>query len=340
MKHRDLLGTWIKLGVFLVITLLSTALVTNTLYRPLGEPTTTYHAEFTDVVGLERGSDVRMAGVRVGTVDRIELTGKHATVTFDVADNQHVPADAEANLRFADLLGARYVAIEAGGGADTELEAGGVIPLERTRPAVDLTELFNGFAPVFDSLRPEEVNELAGNLVAVFDGQGGTVNSLLAHLVSVTENLAEQDEVIGEVLQNLREATEFALEHEPEFERLIDSLAALTAGMADSADEIGAAIDGAGELAVAVSGMVREVSGPLERNVASLDAITQTFVEQNDNFTATMEAAPEMLPAVNRTLEYGAWLNIYVCHMIIETGFPLLGEVDPGIGPHTEVCRA
>ncbi|SNR48233.1 phospholipid/cholesterol/gamma-HCH transport system substrate-binding protein [Haloechinothrix alba] len=339
MTHGNLLGTWLKLGAFLVITLLCTALVTNTLHRPLGQATTTYQAEFTDVVGLTKGSDVRIAGVRVGKVDRIELTGKHATVTFEVTDDQHVPADAEADLRFADLLGARYLAVQPGGGSSAEMEPGTTIPLERTSPAVDLTELFNGFAPVFESLQPAEVNELAGKLVAVFDGQGGTLDSLLSHLVSVTENLVDQDEVIGEVLANLRSATDFALEHEPEFERLVNSLAELAAGMADSAEEIGAAIDGAGELARSVSGLMTEMREPLESNIASLDSITETFVEQNENFAATLDAGTEMLPTVNRTLEYGAWLNVYVCFMTIETELPLVGEVDPGVGPHSEVCR-
>lgn len=295
MKHSDLLGTWIKLGVFLVITGLCTALVVNTLNRPLDESTTTYQAEFADVVGLTAGSDVRMAGVRVGTVERVQLTGHHATVTFDVADNQHVPAHAEAKLRFADLLGDRYLAVEPGGGSSAAMDPGATIPLERTEPAVDLTELFNGFAPVFDSLRPEEVNELAGKLVAVFDGQGSTIESLLAHLVSVTENLIDQEDVIVEVLQNLRAVTDFAIEHEPEFERLVDSLAALTSGMAESAEDIGAAIDGSTELARSVSGLMTDVREPLENNIGSLETITDTFVTQNENFADTLRTAPDLL---------------------------------------------
>ncbi|MGH3451281.1 MAG: MCE family protein, partial [Haloechinothrix sp.] len=244
-----LLPVLLRLGGFLTVTLLCTALVSNTLYRPFGQSTTTYQAEFVDVVGLKEGSDVRIAGVRVGRVNSVELTGAHATVTFEVVDEQRIPADVDAAIRYADLLGARFIALRAGGNSAEPLEEGATIPLARTTPAVDLTELFNGFEPVFSTLQPNEVNQLARELVAVFDGQGSTLNSLLTHVVRLTENMADQDKVIGEVLTNLRAVTDFALKNHPDFERLMDSLAGLASGMARSRGQIADAIDASSSLA-------------------------------------------------------------------------------------------
>lgn len=330
----------LRLGGFLVVTLLCTALVSNTLYRPFGQSTTTYRAEFVDVVGLKKGSEVRIAGVRVGRVDSIELTGDHATVTFQVVDEQRIPSDAEAAIRYADLLGARFIALRAGGNSSETLAEGASIPLERTAPAVDLTELFNGFQPVFDTLQPSEVNQLARELVAVFDGQGGTLNSLLSHVVVLTENVAKQDKMIGEVLTNLRGVTEFALRTEPDFRRLIDSLARLASGMAKSRGQIGEAIDASSELARSLSGLMTDVRPAVERNLNSANRIAGTLVKQKDSFARTLELMPEGLAALNRSLEYASWLNVYICNLNLETGLPLAGTLDLGAGPHSARCQS
>lgn len=327
----------LRLGGFLIVTLLCTALVSNTLYRPFGQSTTTYKAEFTDVGGLKTGSDVRIAGVRVGRVNQVELTGDFATVTFEVVDEQRIPADAEAALRYADLLGARFLALRPGGGSPETLAEDSTIPLERTAPAVDLTELFNGFKPVFDTLRPSEVNQLARELVAVFDGQGGTLNSLLSHVVVLTENVAKQDKVIGEVLTNLRGVTDFALRTEPDFRRLMTSLAELASGMAKSRDNIGQAIDASSALAQSLSGLMTDVKPALERDMASANRLAGTLVRHKDDFVRTLSLMPNGLSAMNRTLEYASWLNVYICNLNVD-GVPVADGIDLGAGPHSEVC--
>ncbi|MQA61730.1 MAG: MCE family protein [Actinophytocola sp.] len=339
MTPHTMLPTLIKLGVFLVVTLLCTVLVGNTLYRPLGASTTSYRAAFTDVVGLKQGSDVRIAGVRVGRVNQLELTGEHATVTFEVTDDQRIPADVEAHVRYADLLGARYIALKPGAGGAAELAEDAVIPLERTKPAVDLTDLFNGFAPVFNTLEPADINQLARELVAVFQGEGDTINSLLSHVVALTTNVADQDELIGEVLTNLKKATDFALKNEPNFTRLIDSLAGLASGMAKSRGQLGEAIDASSELARSLSGLLTDVRPALDRDIRSLDRLMGVFVKHSDSFAGTLKSAPELFKAVNRASEYGAWVNVYLCSLVLETELPLAGDIDLDAGPHSEVCQ-
>src|ERR671917_433867 len=83
------------------------------------------------------------------------------------------------------------------------LPAGGTIPVERTRPPLNLTVLFNGFKPLLTALDPEQVNQLSFEIIQVLQGQGGTIQSLLASTASLTHTLADRDEVIGQVIDNL-----------------------------------------------------------------------------------------------------------------------------------------
>lgn len=338
MNAESMTSTVVKLSIFVLVTGLCTLLVGNTLYRPLGQPTTTYRAAFTDVVGLKQGSDVRIAGVRVGRVNSLELTGDHATVTFEVTNDQTLPADVTAHVRYADLLGARYIALLPGH-SDRELPEDALIPLARTQPAVDLTALFNGFQPVFDTLQPQEINTLARHLIAVFQGQGATIDSLLSHVVALTTSVADQDQLIGEVLANLNEVTDFALRNESDFTRLVDSLAALTKRMASSREQIGTVLDASSNLARGLSGLVTDLRPELDADLRSLNRVTGVLAANSGEFTRTMRAAPELFTTVNRVSEYGAWVNVYLCTLIVESGAPLLGSVNTGAGPHSEVCQ-
>ena len=77
------------------------------------------------------------------------------------------------------------------------LTPGSTIPVSQTSPALDLTVLFNGFKPLFQALSPSDVNELSYEIIQVFQGQGGTLDGMLAHTASITQTLADRDQVIG-----------------------------------------------------------------------------------------------------------------------------------------------
>ena len=111
-----MIRTAVKLSLFLLVSILSTVLVINTLAQPLAGPSREYHAVFTDAQGLVPGSDVLIAGVRVGRVDSVSLRNTQALVTFEITNDQRLPADAHAIIRYADLAGGRYLALSAGAG--------------------------------------------------------------------------------------------------------------------------------------------------------------------------------------------------------------------------------
>src|SRR5213078_4445270 len=83
------------------------------------------------------------------------------------------------------------------------LKQNALIPLVQTKPALDLTILFGGFQPLLQALSPQDVNRVSYEIIQVFQGEGGTVESLLSHVASLTSSLADKDAVIGSVIDNL-----------------------------------------------------------------------------------------------------------------------------------------
>jgi phospholipid/cholesterol/gamma-HCH transport system substrate-binding protein len=335
MRRGELARTLVKLGAFTMVCVFCAVLVTNTLTRPLGQAATGFTALFTDAGGVRPGSDIRIAGVRVGQVDAVQARDGVAVVSFEVTDDQHVPADVTAAVRYADLLGERYIALSAGGGHAGALPPGATVPLERTKPALDLTALFNGFKPVFQLLQPAEVNQLAKEIVAVFQGEGPTINALLSKTVSLTRTFAGQDQVIGRVLANLQPVLDTMIGHEQDFKDLVSGLGALVHGLAGNRRQLTDALDSGAELSATVSDIVRAAQPAAQRDIAALNEFSGALVTNQRPIVEALGDLPKALGKLDTVLGYGAWVNVYFCGLGINLG---PATIDLGAGPHSAVC--
>src|SRR6201990_1787827 len=163
-----------------------------------------YSAVFTNVSGLKGGNFVRIAGVEVGKVRNMTLH-KDGTVTveFAVDRNQGLTEGTRGAVRYENWIGDRYLALEEGPGSVRKLHPGQIIPLPQTSPALDIDALVGGFRPLFRALDPDQVNALSGELLRIFQGQGGTLSSVLAQTSFLTSTLAGRSELITELITNL-----------------------------------------------------------------------------------------------------------------------------------------
>ncbi len=164
----------------------------------------TYNAVFTTVSGLQNGNFVRIAGVEVGKVKNIQIANDDMVrVTLSADDSVVLTQGTKAVIRYADLIGGPYLALEEGPGPTAKLPPGGTIKVANTAPALDLDALIGGFRPLLRALDPTQVNTLTSQLIAAFQGQGATIGSILAQTASLTNTLADRDALIGQVVVNL-----------------------------------------------------------------------------------------------------------------------------------------
>ncbi|GAA1665312.1 MCE family protein [Fodinicola feengrottensis] len=334
-----MIRTAIKLSLFLLVSVLATVLVINTLAQPLSGPSGEYHAVFSDAQGLVPGSDVLIAGVRVGRVDSVSLQNTQAVVTFAVTDDQQLPANANAIIRYADLAGGRYLAVTPGSGHSAGvLNPGDTIPISRTRPALDLTALLNGFKPLFDAINPQQVNQLASEIVTVLQGQSGTIADLLNKLVAVTANLASRDQVIGAVLTNLDAVLDTMTRNQQNFRALLTGLGSLAAAAAGDRQQIAAAIDGTAALAGSLSGLVTQLRPPATTDLTQLNRAAGMVVANRTALDKALKGAPTLVGTVGRALDYGTWVNVYICNLSISVGDNASIPVSV-TGARSQVCR-
>jgi phospholipid/cholesterol/gamma-HCH transport system substrate-binding protein len=329
----------IKLALFIAVSLLLTLIVSNTVTRPLNHSTYTYHAVFSDASGLQTGDDVDISGVRVGKVTGEKLDHNLALVTFELERNQPLTTAVHAIIRYQDLLGARFMSLAQTAPSGVAQPPGSTIPLTRTTPALSLTALFNGFKPLFSALSPQDANALATDVIADFQGEGGSVTSLLRNVATLTSNLSNRDALIGAVIDNLDVVLGSVSTHRNDLSTLITQLQSLTSGLSADRRQIGASLAGLDAVASSVSGLVKQADPSLHHDVGDLYLVAGTLVANQKKLQSAVQALPIGAAAFSRGLGYGSWLNGYICSLTIQTGGLAVPVNVGGTTVHSAVCR-
>lgn len=328
----------VKFSLFAVVTIVATAVLAATIVNISFTPEHTYRAVFSDVTSLEEGDDIRVAGVRVGEVEDIRIKDRTlAEVTFSVTRDRPLFTSTGAVIRYRSLVGQRYIALTEGAGGGTPLRPGGRIPLSQTQPALDLNALLGGFKPLFAALSPKDMNQLAGEIIKTLQGEGGTVNSLLAHTASLTTTLAGRDELIGSVIDNLNEVLQTLDKRGTRFSALLKQLQRLISGLSADRRPIGDSLVNIGKLTEATSGLLEDARPPLRDDIAELTDLTGTLNDNEKTVEGVLKRLPNKLNKLTGTASYGSWFNFYLCDFDGRIVLPKTREV---LTPELHVARA
>ena len=313
----------VKLLIFIVITTLATGVLVVTIGNLSFGTTKDYKAVFSDATGVVNGDDVRVAGVKVGTVKDVEITDRtKALVTFDVDEDHQITESTFATVRYRNLVGQRYIALTQGVGGPSVLREGSTIPLQRTAPALDLTLLFNGFKPLFEALTPSDVNKLAYEIITVFQGEGGTMESLLAHTASVTTELASRDQVIGELIDNLNDVMATLGNRDTQLSNLLIKLREFIGGLSQDREAILGSLDSVSALAVETSDLVTGIRPGLTKDVKQLRRVAGNLDRNKAEIDRALQVLPIKLNKIGRTAIYGSWFNFYLCNFKARVNLP------------------
>ena len=314
-------GVFVASGIKLVVFTTVSVIVTGMLAVIMGNLAfgagREYSAIFTSASMLEKGDDVRIAGVSVGEVRKVEHHDRtQALVTFRVKADVPMTTAARAEIRFLNLVGDRYLALEEGVSADARpLQEDDVLPVEQTSPTLDLTTLFNGFKPLFQALQPEQVNELTMNLIQVLQGEGGTIRGLLQNTASLTNALADRDQLIGQVIDNLSTTLETVDGRREQLTTLVVELKNWMGDLARDRDVIGSSLGSISDLTVVLADLLREGRPVLKADIAELRklAVLLNKKANQEQIVELLDRLPESMTDQTRTGTYGSWYNYYIC---------------------------
>ncbi len=338
MNGQNVRGALIRLLVFAVFASGVGALLYNTLTNSINADTVSYSATFTDASGLHSGDNVRVAGVRVGRVDGVSLDGAVARVRFKVEASQPVLRSTGVAIRYQNLIGQRYLSLVPGAGSSDPLPPGSEIPMTQTQNALDLTVVTNGFQPLFEVLSPEDINRLSVSLVQVLQGEGGSITELLRTTAQLSGRLADRDEVIGRVITNLATVATDIGTRDAEVDALLGQLRRLAKAAAADRAQIGSSIQALSGLTDATTALLQDIRPQLRTDISKLESVTGTYARAQVPFAEAVRGLPLALAAFARQMQYGSWINIYICNLVISQPGQAPRKI-ANSGANSEVCR-
>jgi phospholipid/cholesterol/gamma-HCH transport system substrate-binding protein len=204
--------------------------------------------------GLLPGSDVKVRGVNIGEVRRIDLIDGAARITLTIKDGQEVPEGASATIRPKTLFGEKFVDIDpsvAPAGAPL-LEDGG--ELTNTQGGFELEQVLAETYPLLKEIDPAELTTVLSELAAAGDGMGDEINRTLVNgaelsevfadnaanteqflgdLALLSDELADQAETILEIADSANTALPTLNENEDDLVDLLQQAGRLSTDVAD-----------------------------------------------------------------------------------------------------------
>jgi phospholipid/cholesterol/gamma-HCH transport system substrate-binding protein len=342
------LGAAIKLTVFAVVTILATFVLAVTISNQQFGASRTFRAQFTDVTDLLSGDSVRAAGVRVGTVKSVKVVDDHlAQVSFSVDKNVPILTSTHFAVRYLNLVGQRYIAlVETNTGSTDRQNPKQVIGTDRTSPALDLTQLFNGFRPLFAALSPNDVNSFALEVIRTLQGEGSTVADLTAKSAELTNTIADRDAAIGGVINNLMTVLDTVAKRDAGLNQTIEQLQRLVSGLAADRSTIASSLQNIDDLASNSAVLLQQIRPYLPSDLTNLGKVANSlnttkncpgyayttkvpnpgttpqvprFANNDCNGPNTLEEflqrAPTKFIQIIRTATYGSFFNFYLCDL-------------------------
>jgi phospholipid/cholesterol/gamma-HCH transport system substrate-binding protein len=317
--RRNLGGLIWRLTAFMVLCAVGTGSLIIIYAQLRFERETTYHAVFNTVSGLKDGSFVRIAGVEVGKVEDITIRDDaSAYVTFSADDSIVLTEGSHALIRYDDLIGGRYLALEEGPGGTNRLAPGGTIPLDQTAPALDLDALIGGFRPLFRALNPEQTNALTGQLISAFQGQGVTIGSILNQTAALTNTLADRDALIGDVVTNLNTVLGSLGDHSDKFGQAVDSLSQLVHALQARNTDISNAVGNANAGAASIADLLSQARPPLQKTVHETDRAAAAVLSDYDYFDNLLKTLPDAYRVLGRQALSGDFFSFYLCDIALK----------------------
>lgn len=315
----SLTGALWRFSVFVVVCIFGIVALLTIFAQLRFDDYVSYRAKFSNISGLSEGNFVRIGGVEVGKVKAISLQPETTVnVEFAISSSVVLTQGTRAVIRYDNLIGGRYLALEEGRGDTKVLQAGQTIPLAQTAPALDLDALTGGFRPLFRALDPDQVNALTGELVSAFQGQGATIGSFLDQTAAVSGTLADRDELIGQVIGNLKVVLGTLGDQRDQLDKSVTALSDLIKGLAARKSDISTGLAYADAAAATTADVLEQARPPAKELVAQIDRAASLVLTDRDYFDNLLNTLPDKYKLLGRQGLYGDYFSFYLCDVVLK----------------------
>ena len=272
-----------------------------------------YHAAFSEAGGLKVNDEVRIAGVRVGKVEDIELDGDHVQVTFRMDSDAEFGEETRAAIKVKTLLGSMFLAIEPAG--DGQLDEGEEIPVERTQSPYDVVEAFTGLAETSEQIDTDQLAESLTTLADLTRNTPEEFQGALEGVSALSANVADKNEQIGDLLGNLEKVSTVLDERDEDIIDLMQDADVLFQALVKRRESIHRLLLATSELSQELTALVRDSRADLKPALTNLENVVQVLNKNEDNLDNSLRLMAPFYKVFANTLGNGPWFDTYIQNM-------------------------
>ncbi|MFE7773268.1 MCE family protein [Streptomyces sp. NPDC057445] len=283
----------------------------------------TYSAAFSEAGGLKAGDEVRIAGVKVGKVDEVDLDGDHVKVVFRVKGEPGFGTRTGAAIRVKTILGAKYLALEPKGSG--RLEPGSEIPLNRTTPAYDVVAAFSDLTTTTEKVDTERLATALDTISTTFEDSPDEVRASIKGLSKISRTVASRDQALRELLDHANGVSGVLAARSGEFSTLVKDGDALFKEISRRRAAIHALLKSSAALGIQLSGLVEDNSAEIGPALKGLNTVV-TMLERNQSaLDRSVRLLAPYVRVFTNALGNGRWFDSYIQNMVATPVVPRTG---------------
>jgi phospholipid/cholesterol/gamma-HCH transport system substrate-binding protein len=320
------------IGVALIAAIVAFAL--NVQNIPFLQGTQQYTAYLSEASGLTTGVDVQVAGLAVGKVSAIALDGQKVVVTFDVDDDVYLGDRSEAAVKTKALLGTKVLEVTSRG--DGPLAA--PIPLERTRPAYQLSDALGELSNTISGLKTDELNESLTTLAQTFADTPPDVRQAVEGVARFSQTLNERDSQLRDLLANANKATTVLAERSGQIVDLVHDTNALLAALREQSGSLDQIAGNVSALTRQLSGFIDENKDQLRPALDKLNGVLTIIDNRKERLQKTIKLLNSYAMSLGESVSAGPFFKAYLANVLpgqfvqpfVDAAFSDLG-LDPNV---------
>ncbi|WP_263170778.1 MCE family protein [Streptomyces sp. SCSIO ZS0520] len=257
---------------------------------------------------LHRGAEVKLRGVVVGEVRRIDATATGARLTLAMRPGalDQVPAGVSAQMLPTTLFGERFVAlVPPARPAGRTLAAGAVIPQDRSRSAVELQEVLDNLLPTLTAVQPHKLSATLTAVSRALSGRGGELGTTLTRLDAHLKKFNPQLPALNEDLRQLVKVSAVYADSAPDIVRALDDLTTTSSTLAEQEAALAATYDGTTRMSEDLTAFLRQNKDTIIRLAATGRPTLALLAEYAPSFPCTLRTLAQFVPAMDKALGKG-----------------------------------
>ncbi|MFC9508389.1 MCE family protein [Streptomyces sp. NPDC057002] len=283
----------------------------------------TYSAAFSEAGGLKPGDEVRIAGVKVGKVEEVDLDGDHVKATFKIKGEPRFGSETGASIRVKTILGAKYLALHPKGPG--QLQAGSEIPLKRTVPAYDVVQAFSDLTTTTEKVDTDRLAKALDTISGTFEDSPSEVRASIKGLSKISRTVASRDKALKELLDHANGVTGVLAERSEDFTALVKDGDKLFKEISKRRTAIHNLLKSSAALGVELSGLVEDNEKEIGPALKGLNRVVEMLERNQSSLDRSVKLLAPYVRLFTNTLGNGRWFDSYVQNLVAAPVVPRTG---------------